>query len=491
MSEPSLKSKVVSGASWSFLDNFSQQVLSLIIFVIIGRILSPALFGIVSTALVFVQLMSGTILPSLATGMVTLRDPVDEDYDTGFWLCLGVGGFTMVVLIAVAEPLARAYHIAELANVVRAVSVIVLITGLSYAHSAWARRNFMFRALAMRHTVSTFIAGAIGITVAVAGYGLAALVLNQVISAAIGLALLWRAIPWRPKVRFSRRRARTILATAVPLGINQSLQFIAQNFDTALVTFLMGPLSGGLYAAAKRVITAIQLGLWGPMSSVVLPAFAEVSADATRFGNVAIRMSRLVMALTAPLFAGIALTAPYTMVVLFGHKWLGAAPTMQVLGTFAIFAPSLSLINQVVIALGRAKLILVFTALQVALSLGAIALVGGGRDPAVIALCLWAPTLVVFILTLVTLRLLTAFPVRRYLIAIGAPLLCTAIMAGAVLAIPDLHAGPLVQLVVLAGVGGITYGIAALLIARAAVAEIFGFLRPLIPQRLKTKLGMA
>ncbi len=474
-----LRMRVLSGATWSFIDNASQQVLSLVIFVILGRILSPALFGIVSTSMVFVFLLRSTVLNSISTGLVTLRAPVDEDYDTGFWLCFGIAATFLVILNLVAAPLARFYGIGEFSSVIRMTSVIIVFSGLSYAHHGWAKRNFRFRSLAMRNTISTAMGGTIGIIVALAGYGLTALVLNQVIAGALGLALLWRAIPWRPKLRFSTWRARAILATALPLGANSSLQFIAQNFDTALVTYLLGPFGGGLYAAAKRIVLAVQIALWQPMASVALPAFAEVSEDPVRFGNAAVRMSRMVLALTGPLFAGIALTAPVSVLLLFGPKWQDAAPVMTVLAGFGILAPSLGVLQQMMAAQGHARLILVTTLVQMVLSLAAI-WGTSARDGVTVALCLSAPTLISFVVTLALLTQLTPFPIRRYLAAISGPLAATAIMAAAVLAIPDLGAGPLAQLISLALVGGGVYALAALLIARSAVNELIGFARSLV-----------
>ncbi|MDB5714326.1 MAG: hypothetical protein JWO15_1723 [Sphingomonadales bacterium] len=484
-----LKARAFSSASWAFIDNAAQQILSLVVFVVLGRLLSPALFGIVSTALVFVLLMRSTVLNSISTGLVTLPDPIDEDYDTGFWLCVAISVVAFLILNIAAGPIAVLYHIDDFAAVIRGTSIIVVIAGLSYAHIGWARRNFQFRALALRSTVSTAVGGAIGIVVALSGHGLVALVLNQVIAGLLALLLLWRAIPWRPKPRFSRIRAHAILATAVPLGANQGLQFIALNFDTALVTFLLGPAGGGLYAAAKRVVLAVEIALWQPMATVALPAFAEISGDAERFSNAAVRVGRLVMALTAPLFAGIALTAPFAMAVLFGNKWLAAAPIMTVLATAGVFVPSLGILTQMVTALGKSSLVLLFTLLQMGLSLAAIALIGT-RDPVAIALCLCVPTPVIFFVTITALTRLTSFPLRRYLLGIGRPLACTAVMAGVVLAVPNLHAGPFAQLVVLAIVGGVTYVGAALLIAREAVQEIIGLVRSMIPQSLKTKRGM-
>lgn len=472
-SPASLKSRTMSGVTWSFLDNISQQILSLVIFVILGRILSPALFGIVSTALVFVFLLRNTVLNSISTGLVMLRHPVDEDYDTGFWLCMIISVSTCFIVNLAAPLIANLYHIGAFEGVVRATSVILLVSGLSYAHIGWAKRNFLFRSLAMRNSISTGLAGIVGIVVAIKGYGITALVLNQVLGSILGLLLLWRAVPWRPKLRFNRARASAILATAVPLGANQTLQFLSQNFDTVLVTYLLGPLGGGLYAASKRIVLAVQIAVWQPMGNVALPVFAEVAHDTPRFNDAAVRIGGLVMATTAPLFAGLALTAPSAIAVLFGAKWANAAPTMTVLAAFGIIGPSLGMLQMIVIALKRSKFILVSTVLQMALSL--VALYFWGRTgPVSVALCISAPSLIIYVVTIAFMPSFSDFATMRYVTAVTKPLICTAIMAVAVLAVPNLHVGALTQLAVMAIVGGLVYAAAAALILRTILKEIVG-----------------
>lgn len=468
-----LKKRVMSGISWSFLDNTTQQVLSLLIFFVLGRILSPALFGILSTSLIFVNLLRNMVLNSVSTGLVMLRNPVDEDYDTGFWLCIIIAFLGFVVANIFASAIASLYQVRAFEGVIRATSIILLVSGLGYAHTGWAKRNFRFKSLAMRGTISTGVAGALGIGLAVLGYGITALVVNQIVAPVLGLLLIWRAIPWRPKMRFSASRARSILVTALPLGGTQSLQFIAQNFDTVLVTYLLGPLNGGFYAASKRIVVAVQIMLWQPMSAVTLPAFAEVAHDTRRLNDAAVRMGAIVMATTAPLFAGLALTAPTTILVLFGAKWAAAAPTMTVLAGFAIIGPSLSLIQTAALALKHGKFVLISTLTQMALSLIGIYF-WGGRGPVEIALCISAPPVMVYIGTLLIGRFYTSFVLGRYLVGVGRPLLCTALMGLAVWSVPDLGAGPVAQLMLMVAVGAIAYAAAGALLLRDTMNEFSG-----------------
>ncbi|RZK44873.1 MAG: hypothetical protein EOO61_02180 [Hymenobacter sp.] len=468
-----LKKRVLSGVSWSFLDNTVQQVLSLIIFFVLGRLLSPALFGILSTSLIFVNLLRNMVLNSVSTGLVMLRNPVDEDYDTGFWLCIIIAALGFFAANILASSIATLYEVKEFEGVIRATSIILLVSGLGYAHSGWAKRNFLFKALAMRGTISIGLAGAAGIGLALLGYGIAALVVNQIVASVLGLLLLWRAIPWRPKFRFSKIRAQAILVTAIPLGGTQSLQFIAQNFDTVLVTYLLGPVHGGFYAASKRIVVAVQIMLWQPMSAVALPAFAEVAHDTRRLNDATVRMGALVMATTAPLFAGLALTAPATILVLFGPKWAAAAPTMTVLAGFAIIGPSLSVIQTAALALKYGRFVLATTITQIALSLIFIYF-WGSHGSVQIALCISAPPLIIYFGTLIIAPFFTSFDLKRYIVGVGRPLLCTAVMGLAVWSIPEMNAGPFVQLVLMVGAGALAYAIAGMLLLREIMKEFSG-----------------
>lgn len=433
--------------------------------------------------MVFVHLMRSIVLNAVSTGTLTLKNPRDEDYDTCFLLSIGIAGVFLLVLNLVAEPLASLYRIASFEGVIRVTSVVVLLFGLSQAHGAWARRNFQFRALAMRSTISTLVGGTAGVAIALAGYGLAGLVTNQVLTAVVSAALLWRALPWRPRLRFVPDSARRIMATALPHGVTQSLQFLAQNFDTALVTYLLGPFGGGLYAAAKRVTLAVSIAIWGPLSAVSLPAFAEVTGDPVRFGNVAVRISSLITALTAPLLIGIGITAPSLIPALFGARWDAAAPIMTVLALFATVSPMIGILQQILLAFGKARFVFIFTLAQMVLAVGAMFALGS--DPVRIALCLGIPTVLTFAGMLILTTRTTPLPLGRYLIGVGRPLACGAIMAGALLLFPELGWGPVVQLCAEVTLGGIVYLAAFALIARETFGEVIGFASSRLPARFR------
>lgn len=482
---PTLKSRSSSGVIWGFIDAASQQVLSMVVFVILGRILSPALFGVVSTALVFVFLMRSTVLNAVSTSLVTLRKPTDEDYNTAFIMLVIISTTSVVILNILAKPLSLLYNIDQFDEVLRFTSIIILIFGLSYAHVGWARRNFQFKALALRNVAGVAAGGLGGIAVALAGYGIAALVVNQVLAGVVSLAMLWISIPWRPQFRFSTERARVLMRTALPLGMTQALQFAVQNFDTALVTYLIGPFGGGLYAAAKRIVLAIQLAIWQPISAVSLPAFTEILRDEVRVAQATVKAAGLVAAVTLPVFTAVGMTAEPLILSLFGPKWLAAAPVLLVLSLFGAVVPSLGVLHQIVIARGRSKAVLWFTLLQTIFVVVAVAL-AGGNSTRMIAICLTAPTLVTFILTLGYLVRIAPFPLQNYLAAICGPLIAASLMAGSMLSLPKLD-NSFAMLAAQLVVGGSAYVFALWIVARSSFVEAVDFARALLPRSLRRK----
>ncbi len=481
-SKKNVRALTAEGLKWSALDNIVQQGLSFIIFALLARMLSPSLFGIVNTSIIAIIFLKSTLLNSIETGLVVLKNPQDEDYDSAFWLSIALALVCMLIANLAAGPVARANRLPEMSWIIRVLSILLLVAGLTYTHYGWSRKNFRFRAVAMRNSISTAGAGLLGIGVAYAGYGLTGLIVNQLVAACIGSALIWRATPWRPKLRFRSASAKRVLATSLPLGVNGAIQFLASNMDAFIITYLLGPAAAGAYLAGKRVVLALQTVLWQPISSVVLPAFAEIAAEPVRLSNAIVRVSQLVMMLTAPLFAGVALTASVSVQVLFGPKWSDAAPIMAALAGFGLLVPSLSVLQQIVMALGRSRIILLTTLMQMVLSIAAIAILGQ-PTPLMVAICLTGPVLVAFVVTLIVLTRITMFPFGRYCLAIGRPLACTAIMAGAVLLVPDLRMGPLAQLMAMAVAGGVVYVAASAILAREAVAELSAFARTLMRKR--------
>jgi O-antigen/teichoic acid export membrane protein len=342
--QASLGARATVGAAWIFVENGFVQGLAFVVFAVIARYVTPADVGLISIAFVLTQGARTLVFDGITNAITRKQSPAAIDFTTGFWIVQANAIIATVLIIAIAPALQTAFAAPGLGNVIAVMSVTVLMYGISSMQETWLLRHFHFRALALRAITASLAGAVVGIILAVKGFGVAALVSQQLAMMVVNATLLWIACPWRPTFRFSRPVAREIFGFAVGLFPNRFIVVANQNCDTILVGALFGPASVGVYNVAKRARLALQLAAWGPMNGVVLPTFAELQADPERFRKGVLTTLALVSAFCAPIFLGTAAIAKEAVLVVFGPKWIDAAPVLAILA-FGGFAAILSNVN--------------------------------------------------------------------------------------------------------------------------------------------------
>jgi O-antigen/teichoic acid export membrane protein len=146
----------------------------------------------------------------------------------------------------------------------------------------------------------------VGILLAIEGYGVQALVVQQITTSVVSLLLLWLSCPWRPRLEFSLNTGSEITRFVVGLGPSGIVGILNQNCDTLLVTYFFGPGSTGLYSVAKRVKMALQQVTSAPLTGVALPALADASQDPGRLRQFFLQAVGILCLVCAPVFFGTA-----------------------------------------------------------------------------------------------------------------------------------------------------------------------------------------
>ena len=106
---------------------------------------------------------------------------------------------------------ARLNDVPELEDVVKVLSILLVVQGLTIVPLAVFQREMRFKALAIRETAAVIVGGALGLTLALRGAGVWALVAQQLGFAGTQLVLLWAMSAWRPGLNFSRGHARDLV----------------------------------------------------------------------------------------------------------------------------------------------------------------------------------------------------------------------------------------------------------------------------------------
>ena len=488
-----LQRRVARGASWTILDNWGRQLLQLLVFVIIARLLVPADFGLVALAMVFVALAQLFVDQGLGDALVQRRELTKAHVDTAFWAALALGVVLAVVGLLAAGPIAALLNEPELQPVLQALSLVFILSGLAAIPMAILQRELRFRSLALRTIFSLAGGGALGIAMALMGYGVWALVGQQLTTGVLSVVALWWASPWRPGLTFSRRHFRELIGFGANVVGSDLLHYLTRYSDKFLVGTVLGTVPLGIYAVGYRILDAASALLVGIARKISFPALARVQHEPERLARAYFRMTRITAALVLPGYIGLALVAPELIRLVFGARWAEAGPVAAVLflvgPAFAVQGFGGTLLN----AAGRpditlrlrfvsAAMTVVGFAIAVPFGLLAVAAAYAIRGYLMLPLQLYYQ------------RKYAGIPTSEYLLRLRGPALATAVMAAAVLAVKWLLLPRVDYVVLLAAevtVGAVVFLAAAWVLERELVGEVVNIAAQALPggERARRRLA--
>ncbi|MCA1376587.1 lipopolysaccharide biosynthesis protein [Bradyrhizobium sp. IC4060] len=465
---------IVSGVIWSALDSAVGQALTLAIYMIMARLLSPQILGIVATGALALEFCRAVLIESIAIAVQARPDPKDEDYTASFWLIAGLSLFAALALFASSGAIERLSGLSDIAIVLKGFCIVVAVQGLSRTHEAWLTRNQLFRSLAIRSLSSISVGGAVGIALAIQGYGVVALVGQLVSTSLISLVSLWVLTPWRPRLRVSRQAVIDLLSYARYVALTGITNFANANSDLIFVTWYTGAAGAGFYSLAKRLVNAVSTVIGNALNRVFFSTIAGLQHDREASRSTLVDFVKYTSLLTAPLFAGIAALAPDLIVGFFGSKWGEAAPLLAIMSITG-FLTTIGLYNHsVILAFGKPHWQTWLTLIY-AVSNIAIFIVAAPFGLIAIAVGYVVRALLLYPLSAGASMRILALGIRPYAAALMPALAGSAVMACAVVAasVTMPATSPWLRLAALVLLGSSVYLAVVMAVARPAVVRIW------------------
>lgn len=341
MKQQSLTSRTIGGLLWISSGALAHAVLSMIVMIVQARLLSPTEFGIVGAAMIvigfsqiFSQLGIGpAIVQRIDLALVHLR--------VGFTVSVLLGVLAGVVFFVSAPYLARFFQMAALQPVVEVLSLVFPITGLSVVGQALLQRSMQFKKLALIDLFSYALGfGAIGIGLALAGWGVWALVAAQIGQVLCSTAIILVLHPEAIGIRYERTALRQLVNYGFGFSLARIANYTATQADNLVVGKWMGPAALGVYGRAYQflMMPATQIGTVA--DKVLFPAMASVQDDQARLSRAFITGVAVIAMMTLPLSGLLIVLAPEIIRVLLGPKWMAVVPPFQVLAAVLVFRTS-------------------------------------------------------------------------------------------------------------------------------------------------------
>lgn len=371
MASRQVLNKSVSGLFWSYASFFTTKALSLLAIVIVALYLSPAEFGLMAFSLVilgYFELLQGF---GLAAFLISTQDDVEDAAHAVFAFAVTVSSALVAGLWLFADAIAAFLDQAELADVLRVLSVVLLIEAVAQVHNALLQRELKFRLKLIPEVGRGLVKGLLSIALAVSGFGVWSLVYGHLAGTLVWSAIVIAVRPWRPR----RLPSRAALGRAVRYGSNivagELCNVVPKSLDQVLIGKVLGAAPLGLYALAQRMPDLVLRAVGFEAFKVVHPIMSQMQADPAAIRSYYYGLVRYLSLIMFAAGAVLVTITPPLIHVLYAPEWHGMIVPMQIMS--AAFA--LSIINHlpgvVYKAINRSDLFLYIALINLPFSVGA------------------------------------------------------------------------------------------------------------------------
>ena len=325
---------------------------------ILGRLLEPSHYAVLSVAVIFVTISAVFVQRGFSLSLVQKKDADDTDFSTVFYFSLAAAAVLYAIIYLASPLIAGFYNEPQVRPVLRVMALILFPCSVSSLQYAIIMREFAFRKRFIVSLVSTTLSGTVGITMAIMGYGVWALVARQLIddlTMCIGLSIVTR---WRPKRLFSFARLKTLLSFGWKLLASSLLETVYSDLSSLIIGKRFSTTMLAFYDKGRRFPMNVTTSLTGAIQAAMFPSFADAQHERERLLAMVRRCLSVSAFLIAPMMAGLAAVATPLVRLILLEKWLPCVPFLMVFCvTYALYPIDAS-VTQSITALGRSDVYL-------------------------------------------------------------------------------------------------------------------------------------
>ena len=367
--EGGLKEKTAKGLLWGALNSGSTQLLNLIFGIFLGRLITPAEYGIVGVLSIFTLIAGNLQSSGFTQALVNLKAPRNEDYTAVFWFNT-LTSFVLYALLFLSAPLiARFFHQPCLVEVSRFVFLSFVISSFGIAHNAYMTKNMMNRELAIIGAIALLCSGGVATFLAFYGFSYWSLAWQQIIYITVLNIGRYYYTPWRPSWHFTFEPVRKMFGFSVKILITNIINTLSNNILTLLFGRLYPIKAVGDYSQAYKWNTMASAFVANAVGQVAQPVLASVKEEHGRSVRVFRKMLRFTAFLSFPAMFGLAIISNEFILLTIGKRWIDAVPLLQMLCIGGAFVPFYTLYQNVAISNGRSDIYMFCNIAQIVLQL--------------------------------------------------------------------------------------------------------------------------
>lgn len=350
--------RVSTAFVWSLANTISARLGTLAIGIVLARLLGPAEFG--TFAVAFIALLAVLAFNELGVSLAIVRWTEDPRSiaPTVTAISLVTSALITIAMVFAAGPFATAMGDPGAADLVRLISLCVLINGAVATPSALLQRYFRQGQRMIADQVNVWIGAFVSLGLAFSGAGAISLVVGRLAGSICSGVLLIAYSPLPYRVGLDRRYVRPLLRFGWPLAGASVVVFAVGFIDQLTVGHIVGSVALGYYVLAFNLASWPVSVFSQPLRMVAPAMFARLQGDREAMTDAFTRVLRVLAAVALPSCLLLAAASDDVVGFVYGSEWAPAATALRWLCVMAVFRIFFELTYDYLVVLRRSRTIL-------------------------------------------------------------------------------------------------------------------------------------
>ena len=391
---------------WSAVQKFGNMGISFVSNIVLARMLTPDDYGCIGMLAIFILVSNTFVDGGFGSALIQKKEPTQKDYSTIFWWNIFISTLLYGILFLSAPFIAEFYHMPLLCSVLRVQGIILIINSLNIIQTNQLRKQLKFKRLANVTIIAHTIAALMAIVLAYKGWGVWALVAQQIIGSSVISLILWYINKWMPDFSFSKESFKQLFGFGSFILVSNLINTFCNNVQGLLIGRFFTPSIMGYYTQAYKLEAIASHSFSSIVDQVSYPVLSKFQSDNVAMKNVLKKLVMTISFVTFPLMLILILIAEPLITLIYGEKWLDCVPYFQILCVAGIAVCLQSIYYYAVASKGKSKDLFVWTILK--RGLGLLVLITGMYFWQIEGL-LWGCTAVSWIILLINAYLVDKY----------------------------------------------------------------------------------
>jgi O-antigen/teichoic acid export membrane protein len=354
----SQQQKTIQNFIWGFLETYSKQFIIVITGIILARILGPYEFGLIGMIAVFLSLSQVFMNSGFSQALIRKKECTQEEYSVVFISNFMLSIIAYGVLYFSAFRIAEFFKQPELIDIIKIMGLGIPFLAFEIIQKTILTRNLEFKIQTKISVISNSLSGITAIVMAVAGFGVWALVVRFVMNSFISAVLYWVYVSWRPSFTFNFTVFWELFSFSWKLLLSGLISTIYNNVYYIIIGKFFHTAEVGFFNRADQFKNLVSKNFTSVIQRVSLPTLSRYQDDKDLYKNKFKKLFISTLILSSSIQFFLASVSHNLIIILLGEKWEVAGVYLQYLLYASIFYPLSALNLNTLIVYKRSDLFL-------------------------------------------------------------------------------------------------------------------------------------